>query len=379
MGIWSRSAAAACLALILCSFTSSAFATNSWITSAGSWGTPSGWSSGVVPADTEQIKILGGNTCTLDVDAGTFTAYKVTVGTSGTMAYLNIVDGGSITSVLEIQDGDASGKTGTIAQTGGTVNLNGTSSKDSKLEVGYKGGPGFYTLSGGSIVGNDYSRLCVGPTGSVNGGVGTFTMQGTGGSISVAILLVGVQDSAGSYTGTGTLAFEINGGVSAINAVDVYIDPCNQVAAVANLSVTKTGALPIGDIILINNTGPNSVQGAFDNAAWGSTVTVDGVNYTLTNTYIGGLDGLANDVALTIDTFTLTYTADANGSITGTTTQTVNYGTDGTAVTAHPYYGYHFVRWSDDSTENPRTDLNVTADITVQAIFEIGIETFTLT
>ena len=51
-----------------------------------------------------------------------------------------------------------------------------------------------------------------------------------------------------------------------------------------------------------------------------------------------------------IDTFTLTYTAGANGSIIGTTPQTVNYGTDGTAVTAQPAFGYHFVKWSDDST-----------------------------
>ncbi len=76
-------------------------------------------------------------------------------------------------------------------------------------------------------------------------------------------------------------------------------------------------------------------------------------------------------------TFTLTYTAGANGSIIGTTPQTVNYGTDGTAVTAQPDSGYHFVRWTDGSTQNPRTDLNVTANITVQAIFATG--TFTLT
>jgi uncharacterized repeat protein (TIGR02543 family) len=367
--------------LMVCVIAGSAFATNSWNATTGSWGTPQGsasanWSSGIVPADTEQVKILGGKACTLDADAGTFTLNKVTVGTSGTMANLDIVSGGSITSVVEIQVGDAGGKIGTVIQTGGTVNLNGTSIRDSKLEVGYKGGPGFYTLSGGSVVGNVYSRLVVGPTGSVNGGVGTFTMQGTGGSISVTNLFVGVQDALGSYYGTGTLVYEIDGGVSAINAENVYIDPTNLAAAVANLNVTKTGALPIGDIILINNTGPNSVAGAFDNAAWGSTITLDGVNYALTNTYIGGLDGIANDVALTTDTFTLVYTAGANGSITGTTPQTVNAGTDGTAVTAQPDSGYHFVKWSDDSTANPRTDVNVTADITVTASF--AIDTFTL-
>ena len=65
-----------------------------------------------------------------------------------------------------------------------------------------------------------------------------------------------------------------------------------------------------------------------------------------------------------INTYTLTYTAGANGSITGTSPQTVNYGASGTAVTAVPATGYHFVNWSDASTANPRTDTNVQANIT---------------
>jgi len=297
--------------LVVCLMASSALATNSWTASTGSWGTASGWSRGWVPTDTEQVKINGGTTCTLDVAAGTFTANKVTVGTSGTMGYLNIVSGGSLTSVLEIQVGDASGKTGTVNQSGGNVYINGTSSKSSILEVGYKGGPGFYKLSGGSVTGNAYSELAVGPRGSVNGGVGTFTMQGTGGSISVGKLFVGVQDAIASYTGTGTLAFEINGGVSAINTNGAWIDPTGIVAAVANLSVTKTGALPTGNIILVNNTD-GAVVGQFDqmnggSAAEGATVTLGSTTYTLTYMYdaVGGTVGTArdstyNDVALII-------------------------------------------------------------------------------
>ena len=73
-----------------------------------------------------------------------------------------------------------------------------------------------------------------------------------------------------------------------------------------------------------------------------------------------------------INSYTLTYTVDASahGAITGTTPQTVNYGSAGAAVTAAPAAGYHFVKWSDNSTSNPRTDTNVTADISVTATFE---------
>ena len=71
----------------------------------------------------------------------------------------------------------------------------------------------------------------------------------------------------------------------------------------------------------------------------------------------------------TVKQYTLTYTAGAKGSITGITPQTVNYGANGTAVTAVAAAGYHFVNWSDASVQNPRTDTNVTANITVTANF----------
>ena len=77
-----------------------------------------------------------------------------------------------------------------------------------------------------------------------------------------------------------------------------------------------------------------------------------------------------------INTYTLTYLVGANGTLTGTATQTVNYATSGTAITAVPTNGYHFVNWSDSSTANPRTDANVTNNLTVTANF--AINTYTL-
>ncbi len=74
--------------------------------------------------------------------------------------------------------------------------------------------------------------------------------------------------------------------------------------------------------------------------------------------------------------FTLDYAAGTGGSLTGATHQTVTEGADGTAVTAVADIGYHFVKWSDDSTANPRTDTNVTANVDVTA--EFAHDTFTL-
>jgi uncharacterized repeat protein (TIGR02543 family) len=76
-------------------------------------------------------------------------------------------------------------------------------------------------------------------------------------------------------------------------------------------------------------------------------------------------------------TYTLTYTAGANGSITGEATQTVAEGGNGTEVEAIPNTGYHLVKWSDNVTTAKRTDVNVTANISVTA--EFAINTYTLT
>ena len=74
-----------------------------------------------------------------------------------------------------------------------------------------------------------------------------------------------------------------------------------------------------------------------------------------------------------INSYTLTYTAGANGTITGTSPQTVNYGADGPEVTAVPNTGYHFVDWSDGVLTAARTDTNVTANMNVTANFAINV------
>lgn len=73
-----------------------------------------------------------------------------------------------------------------------------------------------------------------------------------------------------------------------------------------------------------------------------------------------------------IDTFTLDYVAGAGGSLEGETSQTVEYMNSGSAVEAIPDTGYQFVDWSDGSTNNPRTDIEVDEDINVTANFSIN-------
>ncbi|MDD3813783.1 MAG: hypothetical protein PHZ02_03975 [Desulfocapsaceae bacterium] len=76
------------------------------------------------------------------------------------------------------------------------------------------------------------------------------------------------------------------------------------------------------------------------------------------------------EATFTINTYTLTYGSGSCESISGDSPQTVNYGADGTAVEAVPAAGTNFTKWDDESVANPRTDTNVSADITVNAICE---------
>ncbi len=82
---------------------------------------------------------------------------------------------------------------------------------------------------------------------------------------------------------------------------------------------------------------------------------------------------------LYLPTYTLTYTAGANGSISGQATQTVQYGGSGTEVEAKPNNGYVFKKWSDGLTTAKRTDYNVQGNLNVTAEFELPTYTLSYT
>jgi hypothetical protein len=95
-------------------------------------------------------------------------------------------------------------------------------------------------------------------------------------------------------------------------------------------------------------------DGSFDNPRTDTTVTED-VSVTASFDAKGP--------------YTLEYQEGDGGMVSGTRIQMVDCGEDGSYVTAVPDEDYEFVNWSDGSTDNPRTDRNVTADITVTARF----------
>jgi hypothetical protein len=137
------------------------------------------------------------------------------------------------------------------------------------------------------------------------------------------------------------------------------------------------GGTITGTISQTINYGASGTQvTAVPNTRYTFTGWSDGVTTAArTDTNVNGnISVMAN---FTINTYTLTYTAGAGGTITGTSPQTVNYGASGAQVTAVPNDGYTFTGWSDGITTAARTDTNVKANISVTANFTINTYTIT--
>ena len=139
-------------------------------------------------------------------------------------------------------------------------------------------------------------------------------------------------------------------------------------SAGANGSISPSGAVTVND----GASQPFTFAPALNYHV--SALTVDGGSVAVAPNYTFPSVTFDHtiDVQFAIDTHTLAYTAGANGSISGTTPQTVNHGADGTPVTAVPNAGYHFTSWSDGGLTATRTDTNVMADLSVTASFAIN-------
>jgi len=203
-------------------------------------------------------------------------------------------------------------------------------------------------------------------------------------SVSKSFSLTGLSIANGS---TYYLAWNYAGVGGGTNAQGLGLDNFS-ITAVGNSSYTVTyngntstgGTAPTDSTSYAPNAsvtvlGQNTlIKTGYTFLGWNTLANGNGTTYNPGDTF----DISANTTLYAkwaINTYTLTYTAGANGSIAGSTPQTVNHAASGTAVTAVPDPGYHFVKWSDDSTQNPRTDSNVTANVSVTASFALNTYT----
>ena len=285
-----------------------------------------------------------------------------TAGTNTTFTGAPTANGGKAGSTGPNGSGGAGGVGGTFNGGNGAA---GTTTTNGPTAVSGGGGGG----AGSAGHGGNASASIGGAAGSPDGAAGAAgkttdgrgvdgTMPGGGGS--GAVQLTGSSSSGG----TGG-----NGQIRLTWMVNTYTLTYN--------------AGPNGTV---NGTSPQTVI----HGASGTAVTaMPGAGCRFVNWSDGGTANPRTDSNVTshvtvtanfaINTYTLAYNAGPNGTVSGTSPQTVNHGASGTAVTAVPGTGYRFVNWSDGSTANPRTDINVTSDLTVSANFAAGLTTLTLT
>jgi autotransporter-associated beta strand protein len=267
-----------------------------------------------------------------------------------------------------------------LSAAGVTVGFNGqTNTYSGSLSGGAltKSGAGMLTLSGtnshaGTVVAGGTLRV----TGSLGTGAVTVANGGTLGGNGTLGGLVTVQSGGQLAPGNPVGALKLNGGLtfqaggtaqfdlSATHNTnnDALIITGNVIAASNSVALTAPAGLDsTADYVLMTWTGTRT--GSFHpTPVWLGTPPANAANFWLVTE--------TNSVRLRFTpSFTLTYLAGANGAVTGATPQTVFFGGSGTPVGAVPASGYYFLSWSDTGTANPRTDSNVTANLTVTANF----------
>jgi hypothetical protein len=117
----------------------------------------------------------------------------------------------------------------------------------------------------------------------------------------------------------------------------------------------------------MDNTGYQTTNVLVDASSVGPVV-----NYTF-GSVIANRSIVAEFAENASGTYTLTYVAGANGSISGAGQQVVSLDGSGTAVTAVPDAGHHFEGWSDGSSANPRAEGKVTESLVITANFAVNV------
>ena len=154
------------------------------------------------------------------------------------------------------------------------------------------------------------------------------------------------------------------------------VDTANS-NSITSVSVGRTGygITSLGSKVYVANNASSSVS--IIDTANNNAVTTIGVGLlpvafgTLgTRIYVANSGGTT--VSVIAQQYTLNYIAGSNGTISGSSTQAIGTGSNGTQVTAVPANGYHFVNWSDGLTTAARTDTNIGADATLTANFAVN-------
>ena len=319
--------------------------------------------------------------------------------TNSTIAYNEVVEGGSTMGIgtgygagtiqlknsiiaknnLGTYDGDmghrdSSSGNGTFQDNGGNIigrtgyyNQNWVAQATTWLDAAYgQAADGTYVLQDG--------------TGTTTGSLYLDTAFQTNGNTANETQSLGITDNSsiavnnGQAGSNGTISIPSTDqrGVSRVSSTDIGAYETDGTYAVEEYTLAYaagSGGTISGDTsqtVTLNNDGA-------------AVTAVPNTGYTFTNWSDASVSNPRTDTSVsadvsvtanfTINSYDLTYTAGDNGSITGSTSQSVNYGSNGSEVTAVPGTGYIFSQWSDSGSTAARTDTSISEDLSVTATF----------
>lgn len=139
--------------------------------------------------------------------------------------------------------------------------------------------------------------------------------------------------------------------------VSISFNPTTFGVKTASLQIIATNASSIaltGSALISGACG--TANGRVFNTAPLSNLCISGTSSALSGTgpwtwTCNGEEGGANaSCSANIASFALTFAAGAHGSLTGTTSQTINYGGSATTITATPDPTYAFANWTEGAT-----------------------------
>ena len=180
-----------------------------------------------------------------------------------------------------------------------------------------------------------------------------------------------IKDSAASSTSV-TLR-----GDSTITAVFVKSGSESKLTMAASPAAGGTTSPAVGTTTTVATGAATSISATavagYSFSSWSASANATFADATAASTTVT-LTGDATVTAIfSVVTHTVTFTAGSNGSVSGTTSQTVAHGSDCSAVTAVANTNYHFVNWTGDgfttSTDNPLTVKGVASNLAVTANF----------
>jgi len=252
------------------------------------------------------------------------------------------------------------------------------------------------------------------------GGGGTGSGSGSGGGATptptpTTYAVIFQAGSGGSLTGTTTQTIASGGTSSPVTAVpdpgytftgwsgsgftSTATNPLSVASVTQNLTLTATFAPQQFTVTFAAGPGGSLMGTTSQTVIYGATTSavtaVPNTGYTFTGwsgTGVTGtatnplsVSGVTQNLTLTAtfapQQFTVTFQAGVGGTLMGSTSQTVNYGTTTSAVTAVPNTGYTFTGWSGSgltsTTTNPLSVSSVAQNLTLTATFTL--QQFTVT